>query len=123
MAGLFAQLGQGFFASGVAGVEQALLDGLASRGAALWAGESGTVISEYYDEVYGNRLYLAIGKVNGANITLVYNHLSRYAVSQGARVKRGQVVGYSGTTGWSTGCHLHFTVLRNGEAVNPMQYL
>ncbi|MBU2697863.1 MULTISPECIES: M23 family metallopeptidase [Pimelobacter] len=92
-------------------------------GAALWAGESGTVISEYYDEVYGNRLYLAIGKVNGANITLVYNHLSRYAVSQGARVKRGQVVGYSGTTGWSTGCHLHFTVLRNGEAVNPMQYL
>lgn len=81
------------------------------------------MISEYYDEVYGNRLYLAIGKVNGANITLVYNHLSRYAVSQGARVKRGQVVGYSGTTGWSTGCHLHFTVLRNGEAVNPMQYL
>ena len=92
-------------------------------GAALWAGESGTVISEYYDEVYGNRLYLAIGRVNGANIVLVYNHLSRYAVRQGAHVKRGQVVGYSGTTGWSTGCHLHFTVLRNGEAVNPMQYL
>jgi murein DD-endopeptidase MepM/ murein hydrolase activator NlpD len=92
-------------------------------GAALWAGESGTVINEYYDEVYGNRLYLAIGKVNGASIVLVYNHLSRYAVHQGAHVKRGQVVGYSGTTGWSTGCHLHFTVLRNGTAVDPMQYL
>ena len=91
-------------------------------GAPLWAGESGTVISTYYDEVYGNRLYLAIGRVNGAPITLVYNHLSSYRVRSG-HVKRGQVVGYSGTTGWSTGCHLHFTVLRNGEPVNPAPYL
>ncbi|MBM9460841.1 peptidoglycan DD-metalloendopeptidase family protein [Nocardioides sp. zg-536] len=92
-------------------------------GAPLWAGESGTVVNTYYDEVYGNRLYLAIGKVNGATITLVYNHLSSYAVGQGAKVRRGQVVGYSGNTGWSTGCHLHFTVLRNGEPTDPMQYL
>lgn len=92
-------------------------------GAPLWAGETGTVISTYYDEVYGNRLYLAIGRVNGASITLVYNHLSSYRVHDGARVRRGAVVGYSGTTGWSTGCHLHFTVLRNGEPVDPERYL
>jgi murein DD-endopeptidase MepM/ murein hydrolase activator NlpD len=92
-------------------------------GAALRAGESGTVIDTYYDEIYGNRLYLAIGKVNGADIVLVYNHLTRYAVSKGATVTRGQVVGYSGSTGWSTGCHLHFIVLRNGDPVDPMQYL
>lgn len=92
-------------------------------GASLYAGEAGTVISKYYDEVYGNRLYLAIGKVNGASITLVYNHLTSYAVGEGARVRRGQVVGYAGMTGWSTGCHLHFTVLRNGEPVDPMNYL
>ncbi|WP_408898561.1 M23 family metallopeptidase [Nocardioides sp. R1-1] len=92
-------------------------------GSALWAGEAGTVISEYYDEVYGNRLYLAIGKVNGADIVLVYNHLSKYAVREGAKVSRGQVVGYSGSTGWSTGCHLHFIVMRNGDPVDPMQYL
>ncbi|GAA3547679.1 peptidoglycan DD-metalloendopeptidase family protein [Nocardioides daeguensis] len=92
-------------------------------GAALWAGESGTVIDEYYDEIYGNRLYLAIGKVNGADIVLVYNHLSKYAVREGAKVARGQVVGYSGSTGWSTGCHLHFIVMRNGDTVDPMQYL
>ncbi|THV08732.1 M23 family metallopeptidase, partial [Nocardioides caeni] len=95
----------------------------AGCGSSLWAGESGTVINTYYDEVYGNRLYLAIGKVNGASITLVYNHLSSYAVGQGAHVKRGQVVGYVGSTGWSTGCHLHFTVLRNGEPVDPMGYM
>lgn len=95
----------------------------AACGSQLWAGATGTVVNTYYDEVYGNRLYLAIGRVNGAVITLVYNHLSRYAVSQGQTVGRGDVVGYVGSTGWSTGCHLHFTVLRNGTPVDPMGYL
>ncbi len=95
----------------------------AGCGSQLWAGESGTVINAYFDEVYGNRLYLSIGRVNGANITLVYNHMSGYNVSEGSRVGRGDVVGWVGTTGWSTGCHLHFTVLRNGEPVDPMNYL
>lgn len=92
-------------------------------GARLVAGESGTVINRYYDEVYGNRLYLAIGRVNGASIVLVYNHMSGYAVGQAQRVKRGQTVGYSGATGWSTGCHLHFIVMRNGTPVDPAPYL
>lgn len=92
-------------------------------GAPLVAGESGKVIDTYFDEVYGNRLYLAIGRVNGASIVLVYNHMTSYAVGEGAHVRRGQVVGYSGSTGWSTGCHLHFIVMRNGEAVDPAPYL
>ena len=92
-------------------------------GAPLVAGESGKVIDTYFDEIYGNRLYLAIGRVNGASIVLVYNHMTSYAVGEGARVRRGQVVGYSGSTGWSTGCHLHFIVMRNGEAVDPAPYL
>ncbi|TIC87528.1 hypothetical protein E8D34_10470 [Nocardioides sp. GY 10113] len=92
-------------------------------GSSAWAGASGTVINEYYDQVYGNRLYLAIGRVNGASITLVYNHLSSYDVGVGARVSRGQVIARTGTTGWSTGCHLHFTVLKNGNPVDPSPYL
>ncbi|MEZ0578459.1 peptidoglycan DD-metalloendopeptidase family protein [Nocardioides sp. MH1] len=92
-------------------------------GADLWAAESGTVINEYYDEVYGNRLYLSIGTVNGANITVVYNHMSAYSVSEGAHVSRGQVVGKVGETGWATGCHLHFIVMKNGVPVDPMGYL
>ena len=92
-------------------------------GATLWAAESGTVINEYYDEVYGNRLYLSIGTVNGANITVVYNHMSAYSVSEGAHVTRGQVVGKVGATGWATGCHLHFIVMKNGVPVDPMGYL
>ena len=55
-------------------------------------------------------------------MTLVYNHISSYKVGTGARVGRGDVVAYSGTTGWSTGCHLHFTVLLNGNAVDPERY-
>jgi murein DD-endopeptidase MepM/ murein hydrolase activator NlpD len=94
----------------------------AGCGAPLVAGAQGTVVETYYDEVYGNRLYLNVGRVNGANLTLVYNHLSSYRVHEGARVGRGETVGYVGSTGWSTGCHLHFTVLRNGEPVDPMGY-
>ena len=87
------------------------------------AAGSGTVISRYWSEVYGNRLYLDLGQVNGKNLTVVYNHLSGYRVGVGQHVSRGQVVGYAGTTGWSTACHLHFTVLLNGTPVNPMNYL
>jgi murein DD-endopeptidase MepM/ murein hydrolase activator NlpD len=54
---------------------------------------------------------------------VVYNHLSGYAVGSGQDVARGQVIGYAGNTGWSTACHLHFTVLANGQPVNPMNYM
>ena len=87
------------------------------------AGQSGTVISEVWSDVYGHRLYLDVGRVNGKNMTLVYNHLTSYATHVGQRVHRGQTVGYAGTTGWSTGCHLHFTVLLDGNPVNPMNYM
>ncbi len=91
-------------------------------GTPLLAGSSGTVISEYYSDVWGNRLILDVGRVNGKSMTLIYNHISSYKVGSGARVGRGAVVAYSGTTGWSTACHLHFTVMLNGTAVNPENY-
>jgi len=90
--------------------------------APLAAVRNGKVLTEYYSSVWGNRLYLNVGLVNGKFITVIYNHLSRYAVGTGAVVNRGQTVGYVGTTGWSTGCHLHFTVMENGKPVDPMKY-
>lgn len=87
------------------------------------AAGSGTVISRYWSDVYGNRLYLDLGQVNGKNMTVIYNHLSSYSASTGERVSRGEVIGYAGSTGWSTGCHLHFTVMLDGTPVNPMNYL
>ena len=94
----------------------------AGCGAPLYAVHGGKVLSEYYSSVWGNRLYLNVGMVNGNFITVIYNHLSGYRVGTGATVGRGDVVGYVGTTGWSTGCHLHFTVMENGTPVDPMKY-
>jgi murein DD-endopeptidase MepM/ murein hydrolase activator NlpD len=94
----------------------------AGCGAPLYAVRGGAVLSEYYSSVWGNRLYLNVGMVNGKFITVIYNHLSHYNVGTGASVDRGDVVGYVGTTGWSTGCHLHFTVMENGRPVDPQRY-
>ena len=88
-------------------------------GRPLLAVDSGQIISTSYSSVWGNRLHLYLGKVNGRSYTAVYNHISSYARTSGA-VGRGQTVAYAGTTGWSTGCHLHFTILRDGTPVDPM---
>jgi murein DD-endopeptidase MepM/ murein hydrolase activator NlpD len=88
-------------------------------GAPLYAVANGTVMSQYYSSVWGNRLYINLGLINGNNVTVIYNHLSAYRSSVGQHVTRGQVVGLVGTTGWSTGCHTHFTVMVNGNPVDP----
>ena len=95
----------------------------AGCGQPLWAVAGGTVTDEYYSSVWGNRLYLSLGNVNGKNVTVIYNHLSGYQASVGEGVARGETVGYVGTTGWSTGCHLHFTVLVNGDPVDPIGWI
>lgn len=92
-------------------------------GTSLHAVAGGRVIARYWSSVYGNRLYIGIGNVNGRYLTAVYNHARGYRVDVGDRVSRGQVIGTSGSTGWSTACHLHFTVLRGGKPVNPMNYM
>ena len=51
-----------------------------------------------------------------------YNHLTSFAV-RGGTVRRGQLLGYSGTTGYSTGCHLHFETIVDGRFTNPMEWL
>ncbi|QIG41912.1 peptidoglycan DD-metalloendopeptidase family protein [Nocardioides anomalus] len=94
-----------------------------SCGEGMRAAADGKVLSRYYSPVYGNRLYVDVGKVNGHALTVVYNHATSYRVDVGDHVTRGEVVGYVGSTGWSTGCHLHFTVLQDGTAVDPMNYL
>lgn len=95
----------------------------AACGAPLYADADGVVISSYYQTVYGNRLIIDHGFVRGVGLASIYNHATHYVVGVGDRVERGQVIGYVGSTGWSTGCHLHFTVMANGTAVDPMNWL
>lgn len=97
--------------------------GAGGCGAPLYAAANGRVLDRYYQSAYGNRLIIDHGWRRGAGVATIYNHASRYVVSPGERVRRGQIVGYMGNTGWSTGCHLHFTVLQNGSPVNPMRWL
>lgn len=94
----------------------------AACGTPIRAAADGRVVSAGWGGGYGNRIVVAHGLVGGNSIATTYNHMSRYAVRSG-NVTRGQVIGYVGTTGSSTGCHLHFEVLRNGAHVNPMGYL
>jgi murein DD-endopeptidase MepM/ murein hydrolase activator NlpD len=81
------------------------------------------VLSRYWSDSYGNRLIIDHGVAKGVGLATIYNHATHYTVSTGQQVRRGQVIGYVGTTGWSTGCHLHFTVMDNGKAVDPMNWL
>jgi len=84
---------------------------------------AGTVVSTYFNVGYGNRVIIDHGIIDGADMMTSYNHLTRYIVSPGQHVSAGQLIAYSGTTGWSTGCHLHFMVYKNGVTVNPIYYI
>lgn len=65
--------------------------------------------------------YIVISHSNG--FQTLYAHLNSFAVRVGKKVSRGAVIGYMGSTGYSTGNHLHFTIFKNGKTENPMKYL
>ena len=87
------------------------------------AARSGTVQWATYLGGYGNQVMLNHGYNNGKSLMTSYNHLSSFAVGAGQNVSAGQVIGYSGTTGTSTACHLHFEVYVGGVTVNPVDYI
>lgn len=84
---------------------------------------AGRVTQAYYNGGYGNRLFIDHGTVNGRRVESSYNHAIRYSVHPGQQVGAGQVVGQSGSTGYSTGCHLHFMLWVDGQLVNPERWL
>lgn len=83
------------------------------------AAESGAVIMAQWDPGYGNMTVID----HGDGISTLYGHQSKLAVRVGDKVARGQVIGYVGSTGISTGPHLHFEVRVNGQVKNPLNYL
>lgn len=88
-------------------------------GTPIRAAAAGTVFSCGDMGAYG----LAVLIDHGNGLVTLYAHQNNLACSNGQRVSAGQVIGYAGNTGRSTGPHLHFEVRRNGTAVDPMQYL
>ncbi len=95
----------------------------AACGTPVRAAAAGEVIAVYYNTGYGNRVILDNGYHRGVGLGTAYNHLSGYATFVGQKVERGDVLGYVGSTGYSTGCHLHFMVFENGATVDPMTWL
>lgn len=95
------------------------LDISANHGEAIQAPASGVVAIAARNGNYGNLVVLE----HGFGITTRYGHLSRFAVAGGQEVRRGDIIGYVGSTGRSTGAHLHYEVWRQGRPVNPMSYL
>ena len=78
----------------------------------------GTVLSAGAQSGYGNTVVIN----HGNGLATLYAHQSRMAVSAGQTVSRGETIGYIGSTGYSTGPHLHFEVRVNGSPVDPMSY-
>jgi murein DD-endopeptidase MepM/ murein hydrolase activator NlpD len=99
------------------------LDLAAPCGRPVRATANGVVVARYYNSGYGNRVIVAHGLRGGVGTATTYNHLTRFSTFRGERVRRGEVIGFVGSTGYSTGCHLHFMVLRNGRPVNPRPWL
>jgi murein DD-endopeptidase MepM/ murein hydrolase activator NlpD len=95
----------------------------AACGTAIRAPYAGVVTRAFSNPAYGNRLFLSHGSVNGVRVESAFNHAARYLVRPGQRVSRGQVIGEVGSTGLSTGCHLHLMVWLNGQLSNPMSWL
>ena len=90
-----------------------------AQGTPIYAARSGQVTVAKYGTDAG--YYVSIN--HGDGFASVYMHMTHYVVGVGQYVSQGQLIGYVGSTGASTGPHLHFGISKNGEYVNPMNYI
>jgi murein DD-endopeptidase MepM/ murein hydrolase activator NlpD len=95
------------------------VDLAAPEGTPIYASRSGTVTSASYNGSSG--YYVQID--HGDGYRSIYMHMTDYVVYGGQYVRQGEVIGYCGPTGVSTGPHLHFAITYNGNYVNPAQYI
>ena len=93
------------------------IDYAAKVGTPIRATADGTVVFAGWDGPYGNKITI---RHNGT-YTTNYCHQSRFAVKKGQKVSQGQIIGYVGSTGFSTGPHLHYEMVKNGTKINPLR--
>lgn len=92
-------------------------------GTPIYAAADGTVsVATYQDGGYGYYVMISHGIKDGKSYSTLYAHMTRYVVSQGQKVKQGQLIGYVGSSGAATGPHLHIGLFLNGTAVDPAPY-
>lgn len=95
------------------------IDIVMSRGTSVKATMDGTVADTGYNSVFGNYVILK----HSEGYQSLYAHLDSVAAKEGSKVSQGTVIGKSGNTGQSTGPHLHFSIFRNGQALDPVKYV
>ncbi len=95
------------------------LDIANKTGTPLYAADSGTIERAGWGRGYGNHIVIN----HGGGKKTRYAHLSKFYVKKGTKVTKGQTIGAMGSTGWSTGPHLHFEVIINGKRYNPLNYI
>jgi murein DD-endopeptidase MepM/ murein hydrolase activator NlpD len=95
------------------------LDISADRGNPVYATADGTITATGYESGYGNLIVIT----HEYGLETRYGHLSKFLARNGAKVKRGDIIGLVGSTGRSTGSHLHYEVRVNGRLLNPLQLL
>jgi murein DD-endopeptidase MepM/ murein hydrolase activator NlpD len=95
------------------------LDISTDKGQPVFATANGSVDSASYSGDYGNLVVLK----HAFGLSTRYGHLSSFAVKPGQSVRRGDIIGFVGSTGRSTGAHLHYEILANGKLINPLQLL
>ncbi len=91
----------------------------APKGTKMVAADTGTVIYAGSMSAYGNTVMID----HGGGVVSLYGHMSKISLKSGASVSRGEKIGEVGSTGWSTGNHLHFEVRENGDDVSPWNYV
>lgn len=99
------------------------VDIAAPSGQAIYAAGDGRVVTAGWSGGYGNYTCISHGQYQGSDLATCYGHQSAILVSVGQSVRRGQLIGRVGSTGASTGSHLHFEVRRGGDPVNPLPWL
>jgi murein DD-endopeptidase MepM/ murein hydrolase activator NlpD len=95
----------------------------ASCGTPIQAARDGLVIQAGWNSAYGWRTVVTHGVVDGLLLTTTYNHQTALGVAVGDRVTAGQQIGTVGSTGYSTGCHMHFELYVNSALVDPVPWL
>ena len=91
----------------------------------IYAAQSGKVVktSTGYSGGSGNNIRVDHGMIDGRNIQTAYLHMTRFIVQVGQRVTKGDLIGYVGSTGLSTACHLHLTLYKDGVGSDPLEYV
>ena len=93
------------------------IDLRAAKGVKIFAAKGGTVVTSEYSSAWGHYVIIS----HGGGYTSLYAHMTKRNVKVGATVKQGQVIGTVGSTGWSTGAHLHYELRKNNASYDPMK--